>query len=203
MRRYRNVHLVYSWVRFFDGGLGIWHSWSFDLPYLLCHNQLVPIAMVRRDTFLKHGRNKSHIIYGLEDLEGWISLAEAGCGGVAIPEPLVQYRIRGDSMFKAIEPDKKLYLYDLISAEHPDLYARYGLELFNLQNANGPAYGWDQPTMFRAPQERLLGQLERLPQLEQQNKVLREAEEWYRKTFAREIQALEGKPNGDEILKGD
>ena len=203
MRRYRNVHLVYSWVRFFDSGLGIWHSWSFDLPYLLCHNQLVPIAMVRRDTFLKHGRNKSHIIYGLEDLEGWISLAEAGCGGVAIPEPLVQYRIRGDSMFKAIEPDKKLYLYDLISAEHPDLYARYGLELFNLQNANGPAYGWDQPTMFRAPQERLLGQLERLPQLEQQNKVLREAEEWYRKTFAREVQALEGKPNGDEILKGD
>ncbi|MEX0325742.1 MAG: glycosyltransferase family A protein, partial [Puniceicoccaceae bacterium] len=197
MQRYNNVHLVYSWVRFFDGGLGIWHSWSFDLPYLLCHNQLVPIAMVRRDTFLQHGRNKSHIIYGLEDLEGWISLAEAGCGGVAIPEPLVQYRIRGDSMFKAIEPDKKLYLYDLISAEHPNLYARYGLELFNLQNANGPAFGWDQPTMFRAPQERLLGQLEKLSQLEQQNKLLHEAEAWYRKTFAREIEALERKQAGE------
>jgi glycosyltransferase involved in cell wall biosynthesis len=194
MQRYRNVHLVYSWVRFFDGGKGIWHSWSFDLPYLLCHNQLVPIAMVRRATFLEHGRNKSHIIYGLEDLEGWISLAEAGCGGVAIPEALVQYRIRSDSMFKAIEPDKKLYLYDLISSEHPALYERYGLELFNLQNANGPAYAWDQPTMFSAPQDRLLGQLnraqERLPELEENNKRLSEAEAWYRQTFATQIEEL-------------
>jgi glycogen(starch) synthase len=131
LQRYPNVHLVYSWVRFFDEGRGIWHSWTFDLPYLLCHNQLVPIALVRKDTFLKHGRNKPHIVYGLEDYESWISLAEAGCGGVAIPEPLVQYRIRSNSMFKVIEADKKLYLYDLISHEHPG--ALQGIRLGTLQ----------------------------------------------------------------------
>ena len=197
LKRYPNVHIAYSWIRFFDGGKGIWHSWTFDLPYLLCHNQLIPIAVVRRDSFLKHGRNKSHIVYGLEDFEGWISMAEAGCGGVAIPETLVGYRIRSDSMFKAIEPDKKLYLYDLISAEHPNLYARYGLELFNLQNANGPAYGWDQPTMFSAPQDRLIRRLQRaedeLPKIEKENHLLREAEAWYRKTFSRQLENLEGK----------
>jgi glycosyltransferase involved in cell wall biosynthesis len=189
LQRYPNVHLVYSWVRFFDEGRGIWHSWTFDLPYLLCHNQLVPIALVRKETFLKHGRNKPHIVYGLEDYESWISLAEAGCGGVAIPEPLVQYRIRSNSMFKVIEADKKLYLYDLISHEHPDLSREYGLELFNLENANGPAYGWDQPTMFRSPQERLMAQADRdggrMKAMEAELQRLREAEQWHQKELAR------------------
>ena len=197
LRRYANVHLVYSWVRFFGEGKGIWHSWTFDLPYLLCHNQLVPIAVVRRETFLRHGRNKPHIVYGLEDYESWISLAEAGCGGVAIPEPLVQYRIRTNSMFKVIEPDKKLYLYDLISHEHPELYREYGLELFNLENANGPAYGWDQPTMFKGPQERLLGKLNRaeteLSGLREELGKVREAETWLQKE-RRRLSELAGVP---------
>ena len=196
LQRYPNVHLAYSWVRYFDGGRGVWHSWNFDLPYLLCHNQLIPIAMIRRETFLRHGKNKPHIVYGLEDYESWISLAEAGCGGVAIPEALVEYRIRGDSMFKVIDPDKKLYLYDLISHEHPDLYKAYGLELFNLENANGPAYGWDQPTMFRAPQDRLMGQLERgetrRAELEKENARLSEAERWHQKELKRLHQAQGG-----------
>jgi len=185
LQRYRNVHLAYSWVRFFDGSRGIWHAWNFDLPYLLCHNQLVPLVVVRKDTFLKYGQNKSHIIYGLEDFESWISLAEAGCGGVAIPEPLAGYRIRPDSMFKVIQPDKKLYLYDLIASEHPDLYKAYGEEIFHLPNATGPAHAWSQPTMFDAPQERLLNALERaesslatVHDLEEQNRRLREAEIW-------------------------
>jgi hypothetical protein len=116
-------------------------------------------------------------------------LAEAGCGGVAIPETLARYRIRSDSMFKVIDPDKKLYLYDLITAGHPGLMARYGQELFNLQNANGPAYGWDQPTMFRAPQDRLLYHAnqgaEYRRQLEEEIKRLREAEQWHQKELKR------------------
>jgi glycosyltransferase involved in cell wall biosynthesis len=199
LQRFKNVHLAYSWVRFFDGGHGIWHSWSFDLPYLLCHNELVPLVVVRRDSFLRHGRNKPHIIYGLEDFEGWISMAEAGCGGVSIPEPLVRYRIREDSMFKVIENDKKLYLYDLISHEHPELYQRYGVELFNLQNANGPAHGWDQPTMFRAPQDRLRTQMEikaqRLRQLEDENRRLREAENWHKAELNRLLAAIPAREN--------
>jgi hypothetical protein len=124
-------------------------------------------------------------------------MAEAGCGGVAIPEPLAEYRIRSDSMFKVIEPDKKLYLYDLISHEHPELYREYGLELFNLENANGPAYGWDQPTMFRGPQDRLLGRLNRaeaeLPGLREDLRKVREAETWLQKE-RRRLCALAGEP---------
>jgi glycosyltransferase involved in cell wall biosynthesis len=177
-RRYDNVHLVYSWARFFGEGKGIWHAWTFDLPYLLCHNQLIPIAVVRRETFLRHGRNKPHIVYGLEDYEGWLSLAEAGCGGVAIPEPLVRYRIRDDSMFKVIERDKQLYLYDLIAEEHPGLYGTYGKELFGILNANGPAHSFDQPTMFGAPYDQICDKAEIADALQLEVRSLREAEQW-------------------------
>jgi glycogen(starch) synthase len=184
-QRYNNVHLAYSWVRFFDGGRGIWHSWTFDLPYLLCHNQLIPIVVLRRESFLAAGQNKPHIVYGLEDLEGWISMAEAGYGGVSIPEALTRYRIRPDSMFKAIEWDRKLYLYDLISAEHPEVYTTYGRELFDLQNANGPSMSWDQPTMFRCAQDRLFGRLERAEarsgELHERVRSLEAAEKWLHK----------------------
>ena len=177
-QRYDNVHLVYSWARFFGEGKGIWHAWTFDLPYLLCHNQLIPIAVVRRETFLRHGRNKPHIVYGLEDYEGWLSLAEAGCGGVAIPEPLVRYRIRGDSMFKVIERDKQLYLYDLIAEEHPGLYGAYGKELFGILNANGPAHSFDQPTMFAAPYDHVADRADVSEALQLEVQSLREAEKW-------------------------
>jgi len=145
LKRYRNVHYAYSWVRFIGDGKGIWHAWPTDLPYMLCHNLLIPIVVIRRDSYLAAGQNKPHIVYGLEDYEGWLSMAEAGMGGVAIPEPLVFYRIRGASMFRKIENDKKIYLYDLIAREHPSLLARHAEEVFGLQNANGPSQAWLKP----------------------------------------------------------
>jgi hypothetical protein len=63
------------------------------------------------------------------------------------------------------------------------------LELFNLENANGPAYGWDQPTMFRSPQERLMAQADRdggrMKAMEAELERLREAEQWHQKELAR------------------
>ena len=54
-----------------------------------------------------------------------------------------------------------------------------------LQNANGPAYAWDQPTMFRAPQDRLMNRANREEakriELEEENRKLKEAEAWHKK----------------------
>ncbi len=148
---YENVHYAYAWARFFDGNAGLWVSWSTDLPYLLAHNLLIPVCLVRRSSFLEYGRNKRKIEYGLEDYEAWIGMAEAGCGGVSIPEPLVRYRVREKSMYQVMNKPQMLYLFDLISAEHPRLYERYGRELFNLQNANGPAFMWNMPCSWQTP----------------------------------------------------
>ena len=156
LQQYRNVHYVSGWARFFDQNHGMWISWNTDLPYLLAHNLLIPVCMVRRSSFLAYGRNKAKIEYGLEDYEGWISMAEAGCGGVSIPQPMVRYRVRGNSMFQVMNKPQMLYLFDLISREHPGLYARYGRELFNLLNANGPAFLWNMPCAWQPPLDEAL-----------------------------------------------
>ena len=46
---------------------------------------------------------------------------------------------------RGISRDQALYLYERIVQHHADEYQRYGPELFNLLNANGPAPGWVSP----------------------------------------------------------
>ncbi len=160
LQQYDNVHLVASWIRFFGDGQGIWHSWNLQFPYLLAHNLMIPICLVRKDSFLRFARNAPEMAYGLEDYEGWIGLLKNGCGGVAIPEVLTRYRVRGQSMFQSINREQQMYLYQVVVQRHPELYQRYGTELFQLLFANGPAHDMDQPTMWGAPydilKERLL-----------------------------------------------
>jgi glycosyltransferase involved in cell wall biosynthesis len=155
LRQYRNVHIVASWVRFFGSDNGIWHAWNPIFPYLLAHNLMIPICVVRRESFLAYGQNERRMFYGLEDFESWISMVGAGCGGVAIPEILTRYRVRGASMFQSINREQQMYLYRVVVERHPELYQRYGAELFQLLFANGPAHDMDQPTMWQAPYDML------------------------------------------------
>ena len=48
-------------------------------------------------------------------------------------------------MFRSANRDQFLYLYDLLTQHHPERYREWGVELFNLQNANGPGRTWYQP----------------------------------------------------------
>jgi len=66
-------------------------------------------------------------------------------------------------MFQSINRTRQLFLYDLIVREHPDLYRKYGEELFCLLNANGPAWAWDLPTCWIDPYERLLNATQKPP----------------------------------------
>ncbi|GAB4170874.1 MAG: hypothetical protein Fur005_32570 [Roseiflexaceae bacterium] len=147
LQRYENVAFVYSWVRWFEGTNGIWPTWNAEFPYLLGHNMLAAFVVMPRQRFLQAARNKPEVAYSLEDFEAWITLVEAGGIGVSLPHPLVNYRIRAGSMFRSGVRDQHLYLFDLITQLHPEAYRRWGVELFNLQNANGPARLWNHPAM--------------------------------------------------------
>jgi glycosyltransferase involved in cell wall biosynthesis len=145
LRRYANVGFVYSWVQYFGAEASIWPTWNAELPYLLGHNMLAAIVVVRRTAFLRSGRNRRELAYGLEDFEAWIGLGAAGWAGVSLPHPLVRYRVREGSMLRRCSMDQRLYLYDLITQFHEDEYRQWGAELLNLQNANGPAHLWSHP----------------------------------------------------------
>lgn len=147
LQRYANVTFVYSWVRYFGESSAFWPTWNAEFPYLLGHNMLSAFAVVRRSAFLRWARNRPDVEYSLEDFEGWIGLLKAGGVGVSLPHPLVHYRIRPGSMYRNSGRDQQLYLYDVISRQHSQAYRDWGVELFNLQNANGPACQWNQPAL--------------------------------------------------------
>lgn len=151
LNRYPNVGFVYSWVRYFEAGSGIWPTWNAEFPYLLGHNMTCVLAVIRRKAFLEVGGANPVFAYNYEDYAGWIALADAGWAGVSIPEPLVQYRIRPGSMLRSRTDDQFLYLHDLMTQMFPRLYSRYGGELFNLQNANGPGREWNHPAIEASP----------------------------------------------------
>lgn len=151
LERYSNVGFVYSWARFFDGNTSIWPTWNADVPFLLGHNMVPVSGVIRRGLFLRYGQYRSALSHNLEDYDSWLSVVQSGALGVSIPEPLYHYRIRSDGRLQSIHEDQALYLYDLIVQQHRELYAEYGGELFQLQNANGPSYLWQHPALHYRP----------------------------------------------------
>ncbi|ABU59697.1 glycosyltransferase [Roseiflexus castenholzii] len=145
LQRYDNVSFVYSWVRFFGESDACWPTWNVEFPYLLAHNMLTAFVVVRRSDFLAWGQNDPSLSDALEDYDAWISMVEQGCIGVSLPDPLVRYRMRSDSMYHSLSDAQILEMYDRIVARHRSVYERYGAELFALQNENGPGWRWNHP----------------------------------------------------------
>lgn len=148
LNRLDNVSYVFSWVKYFEGSNGCWTTFDTQLPYLLCHNMLNANTLVRREDFIRYGKNRIEMEYGMEDYDMWISLAENNCFGVCIPEFLSLYRVRKNSMAREFNANNILYLTEIITNNHKNLYCKYGNELFNILQANGPSYRYANPSMY-------------------------------------------------------
>ncbi len=150
---YDNVSLVGAWAQFFGRTEEVWPAWNPELPYLLYHNTLHSSCLVvRRDHFLAHGQNDPRFVYGLEDWESVVRMVGAGLGGVAIPAVLTRYRVRADSMARALNPESLLFLYEVLLDKHPELVARWSGPLAGLLNSNGPQYLAATPLIATAQQ---------------------------------------------------
>ncbi len=153
---YRNVAFVYSWVRHFGAAKGCWVTFNTEFPYMLGHNMLTAFAVARRDLFLQYGQNRPEVEYSLEDFDGWLGMVAAGCVGVSLPEMLVRYRIRANSMYRQMDHNRFLYLFDVITHGHPTAYREHAVDLINLLMANGASYLWDHPALeWKSPQDQL------------------------------------------------
>jgi glycosyltransferase involved in cell wall biosynthesis len=146
LEKWSNISFVYSWLEYFEGAHGIWPTFNTELPYLGCANMLSAFCVVRKEDFLHSGLNDVQMAYGMEDFESWIRMVSNGYIGFALPEALVRYRVRSDSMSRQFNRDMILYLYDKLSSANPKIYESYGLEIFNLLTSNGPGYLWNNPT---------------------------------------------------------
>lgn len=148
LNRLSNVSYIFCWVKYFEGSNGRWTTFDTQLPYLLCHNMLNANTLIRRNDFIQYGKNRQEMEFGMEDYDMWISLAENNCFGVCIPEFLSLYRVRKNSMAREFNANNLLYSHELITKNHKKLYSKYGSELFNILEANGPSYMYNNPSFI-------------------------------------------------------
>lgn len=165
LHQYSNVSYVYSWVQYFEGSTAVWPTFNVHIPYLLCANMLAAFVVIRKNDFLNFGQNRIKMEYGMEDYDGWVSLAEHGCLGVSIPEKLNLYRIRKDSMSRQFNKKMRVYLYQISREGHEKLFEKYSKDIYMLLLTNGQPYYWNNPTMpvyipttgeVQQPDERIL-----------------------------------------------
>ncbi len=147
LERYKNLSFVTCWIRYFGAAKGIWPGHNPELPYLLYHNTVHSGSVFNTRDLLNIEGYDEELLYGMEDYEIAINLVSKGFHGVCLPETLFNYRIRKKSMSKSFTNNKQLYLYRLLTVKHASLFRKYGGELTNLLNANGPGYLHDNPTM--------------------------------------------------------
>lgn len=151
LQRYDNVSFVYSWLQYFEGANDVWTTFDTTLPYMLLANMLAAFAVVRKADFLAFGKNRPEMEYGMEDYDGWLGMLENGRMGVCIPEPLCLYRVRSDSMARAMNPSCRMYLYDVLQSGHKKLYEQYAGDIYNLMLSNGSCMTWGSPTQQYYP----------------------------------------------------
>ncbi len=147
LNKYSNVSYVYSWVKYFEGNDYTWATFNTHIPYLLCGNMLAAFLVIRKNDFLNFGKNRIQMEYGMEDYDAWVSLANHGCLGISIPEELNIYRVRKNSMARQFNKKMRIYLYDVLSRNYPELYGKYAVDVFMLLMANGQSFYWNNPSM--------------------------------------------------------
>ena len=147
LKKYNNVSYVYSWVQYFEGSNGVWPTFNVHIPYLLCANMLAAFVVIRKNDFLNFGKNRMKMEYGMEDYDGWVSLATHGYLGVSIPEKLNLYRVRKDSMSRQFNKKMRIFLYEQSISEHNELLKKYAKDAYMLLLTNGQPFYWNNPTM--------------------------------------------------------
>lgn len=147
LRQYENVFFVGAWTQYFGQKKTIWPTWNPEPPYILLHNSVNSSALVyKKAAYLAGGAHDKDVDYGLEDYGSVINMLANGHRGVVLPECLFFYRIRPDSMYRSLTRHKVLHSYQYISSRHEELYRQYAPQLFNLLNANGPSFAYDNPS---------------------------------------------------------
>lgn len=128
-----NVGVAYSDQEFFGEENRLMPMKEFNFVDLLSQNHISVCSLVRREAYdevlTKNlvGYNPN-MVYGYEDWDFWISIAELGWEFRCIHEPLFMYRRRVDSMSSNTIKHHD-YLIDQMIKNHPDSYAKYYKEV--------------------------------------------------------------------------
>jgi glycosyltransferase involved in cell wall biosynthesis/GT2 family glycosyltransferase len=115
---------VNSWVQVFGANNYVW-DYGFDRPKdFLTHNQVNPIALIRREADRAIGGHDESIRDGLEDWDYWLKMAAHGYWGGTLPEVLSFYRHHPTATFWANrdDPAQRRAFRAMLRARYPQLW---------------------------------------------------------------------------------
>jgi Glycosyl transferase family 2/Glycosyl transferases group 1 len=116
-----SASFAYATLEAFGPLPGLRSSQGWHVPWLCEKNYIDAQAMIRRSTLERHGGYLvGESMYGWEDWELWLRLADAGEHGVHVPEMLGRYRTQLTSMIALTNLAADDLLADLV-ARYPNL----------------------------------------------------------------------------------
>ena len=131
----------------FDGDDRVFRGDSVKLPELLVENGIAQTSMFRREAWRQVGGYYAGFsVSGIEDWDFWIRIVERGFAVRAIPDVVMDYRIRPRSMSSAMyEPATWGRLTGELAQRHEQLYRIYYREITEQRSrVIAEMWGWQR-----------------------------------------------------------
>jgi GT2 family glycosyltransferase len=121
LERDQGVSIAYTDLQQFGGENEVIQAAEFDPHRLPEANHLSYCALYRREVWEAVGGYNPNMSFGYEDWDFWLGSLERGYGFRRVPEPLLLYRVRGESMYSnALKHDTVLRRQ--MRLNHPSAY---------------------------------------------------------------------------------
>jgi glycosyltransferase involved in cell wall biosynthesis len=118
------VGFVYSLARLFGARRGMFYLNEGTLGDMLLDSRIFCSALFRKADWEAAGGYNANMLYGWEDWDFWLSLLEQGKTSYLIPEVLFHYRVKKNSMIRAMSLKEKLAMHQQLFDNHRDLYCQ-------------------------------------------------------------------------------
>lgn len=126
------LKVVYCKAEKFGVENGIWQLPSFNIYDLCCFNMIFCCAFFRKKDWQLVRGYDLNMVYGLEDWEFWIAILKNDGGVKCLNEVGFYYRIRENSMARAINIEERQYSTQYVAKKHIEFF----MKNYNLLNYN-------------------------------------------------------------------
>ena len=131
MQKYPHIGGVASWAFIFGEGCtpGFWNSPQAELPFLFSENTVVVPCMMRTSILRELGGYDVRQRYNYEDWELSLRLISSGWPVITIPANLMHYRIRRNSLYRAMTSIQNQVMRELMLSSHRETVSKFSTEI--------------------------------------------------------------------------
>ncbi|MES2796052.1 MAG: glycosyltransferase family A protein [Bacteroidota bacterium] len=120
-----SLKVVYCKAGKFGKEFGLWQLPPFSLNNLSRKNLIFCSAFFRKIDWELVGGYDTNMVFGWEDWEFWIAILKNGGNVKCLEEVGFYYRIKSNSMLKAINSENEATILNYLSVKHADFFVKH------------------------------------------------------------------------------